>query len=38
MKIRVRLVVCDDDGDEETFTDVAVLEKAQILSDLVVKF
>jgi hypothetical protein len=28
MKIRVQLVVCDDDGHEETFTDVAVLEKA----------
>jgi hypothetical protein len=28
MKIKVQLVVCDDDGDEETFTDVAVLEKA----------
>jgi hypothetical protein len=26
MKIRVQLVVCDDDGHEETFTDVAVLE------------
>jgi hypothetical protein len=28
MKIRVQLMVCDDDGHEETFTDVAVLEKA----------
>ncbi len=28
MKIRVQLVVCDDDGHEATFTDVAVLEKA----------
>jgi glycyl-tRNA synthetase (class II) len=28
MKIRVQLVVCNDDGHEETFTDVAVLEKA----------
>ena len=28
MKIRVQLVVCDDDGHEETFTDVVVLEKA----------
>jgi hypothetical protein len=27
MKIKVQLVVCDDDGDEETLTDVAVLEK-----------
>jgi hypothetical protein len=28
MKIRVQLVVCDNDGHEETFTDVVVLEKA----------
>jgi hypothetical protein len=28
MKIRVQLVVCDDDGHEATCTDVAVLEKA----------
>jgi hypothetical protein len=28
MKITVQLVVCDDDGHEETFTDVVVLEKA----------
>jgi hypothetical protein len=28
MKITVQLVVCDDDGHEETFTDVMVLEKA----------
>jgi glycyl-tRNA synthetase (class II) len=28
MKIRVQLVVCDNDGHEATFTDVAVLEKA----------
>ena len=28
MKTRVQLVVCDDNGHEETFTDVAVLEKA----------
>ena len=28
MKITVHLVVCDDDGHEETFTDVVVLEKA----------
>jgi hypothetical protein len=28
MKIKVQLVVCDDDGHEATFTDVAVLEKA----------
>jgi hypothetical protein len=28
MKLKVQLVVCDDDGDEETFTDVVVLEKA----------
>jgi hypothetical protein len=28
MKIRVQLVVCDDDGHEATFTDVAVFEKA----------
>src|SRR5262245_4445353 len=27
MKIKVQLVVCDDDGHEETFTDVVVLEK-----------
>jgi hypothetical protein len=29
MKIRVQLVVCDDDGHEENFTDVAVLKKGQ---------
>ena|SRR5215475_15418316 len=28
MKITVQLVVCDDDGHEETFTDVVVLENA----------
>jgi hypothetical protein len=28
MKLKVQLVVCDDDGHEETFTDVVVLEKA----------
>jgi hypothetical protein len=28
MKITVQLVVCDDDGHEETFTDAVVLEKA----------
>jgi hypothetical protein len=28
MKIRVQLVVCDDDGHDATSTDVAVLEKA----------
>ena len=28
MKIRVQLMVCDDDGHEETFTAVAVFEKA----------
>jgi hypothetical protein len=28
MKIRVQLVVCDDDGHETTFIEVAVLEKA----------
>ena len=28
MKITVQLVVCDDDGHEETITDVVVLEKA----------
>ncbi len=28
MKIKVQLVVCDDDGHEETHTDVIVLEKA----------
>ena len=28
MKITLQLVVCDDDGHEETFTDVVVLEKA----------
>ena len=28
MNITVHLVVCDDDGHEETFTDVVVLEKA----------
>jgi hypothetical protein len=28
MKITVQFVVCDDDGREETFTDVVVLEKA----------
>jgi len=28
MKIRVQLVVCDNNGHEATFTDVAVLEKA----------
>jgi len=27
MKIKVQLVVCDDEGHEETFTDVVVLEK-----------
>jgi hypothetical protein len=28
MKNTVQLVVCDDDGHEEPFTDVVVLEKA----------
>ena len=28
MKIKVQLVICDDDGHEETHTDVIVLEKA----------
>jgi hypothetical protein len=28
MKLKVQLVVCDDDGHEETFTDVVVLQKA----------
>jgi hypothetical protein len=28
MKIKVQLVVCNDDGHEEAFTDVVVLEKA----------
>ena len=28
MKIKIQLVVCDDDGHEETCTDVVVLEKA----------
>ena len=28
MKLKVQLVVCDDDGHEETYTDVVVLEKA----------
>src|SRR5215510_8466361 len=28
MKLTVQLVVCDDDGHEETFTDVVVLEEA----------
>jgi hypothetical protein len=28
MKITLQLVVCDDDGHEETFTDAVVLEKA----------
>jgi len=28
MKIKVQLVVCDDEGHEETLTDVVVLEKA----------
>src|SRR5256885_10765653 len=28
MKIKVQLVVCDDEGHEETITDVVVLEKA----------
>jgi hypothetical protein len=28
MKIKIQLVVCDGDGHEATFTDVAVLEKA----------
>jgi hypothetical protein len=28
MKIKVQLVVCDDDGHEETVTDVVVLKKA----------
>ena len=28
MKITVQFVVCDDDGHEETFTDVVVVEKA----------
>ena len=28
MKLTVQFVVCDDDGHEETFTDVVVLEKA----------
>jgi hypothetical protein len=27
MKLRVQLVVCDDEGHEETFTDVVILEK-----------
>jgi hypothetical protein len=28
MKVKVQLVVCDDDGHEETHTDVVILEKA----------
>jgi hypothetical protein len=28
MKVKVQLVVCDDDGHDETVTDVVVLEKA----------
>jgi hypothetical protein len=28
MKLKVQLMVCDDDGHEETFTDLVVLEKA----------
>jgi hypothetical protein len=28
MKITVQLVVCDDDGHEETVTEVVILEKA----------
>lgn len=27
MKLKVQLVVCDDEGHEETFTDVVILEK-----------
>ena len=28
MKIKVQLVVCDDEGHEATLTDVVILEKA----------
>ena len=34
MKITVHLVVCDDDGPEETITEVVVLEKAGSVAKL----